>query len=132
MVKYKRSENVFYCAADEAQPRHVSAGLVLDYDSLAGADKYGSLFVLRLPTEISAQVPLLAWLHEHSLHGQTWEDACDSKVVHSKQASVLRHTPYSIPRRSFVCWLASSMHGMMPAPALRQECCATVCPGAVA
>ena len=60
VMKYKKGENVFYCAADEAEPRHVTAGLVLDYDTVAGADKFGNAFVLRLQTETSLQVCLLA------------------------------------------------------------------------
>ena len=58
LVKYKRGENVFYCCGDEAEPRHVTAGLVLDYDTIAGADKFGNAFVLRLPTDVSSQVAL--------------------------------------------------------------------------
>ena len=56
VVKYKRSENVFYCAADEAEPRHTTAALTLDYDTVAGADKFGNVYVLRLPTDTSAEV----------------------------------------------------------------------------
>ena len=58
LLKYKRGENVFYCCGDEAEPRHVTAGLVLDYDTIAGADKFGNAFVLRLPTDVSSQVCL--------------------------------------------------------------------------
>ena len=37
-------------------PRHVTAALHLDYDTLAGADRFGNVWVSRLPPELSAQV----------------------------------------------------------------------------
>ena len=40
-------------------PRHITAALHLDYDTVAGADRFGNVFVSRLPPEVSAQVRLL-------------------------------------------------------------------------
>ncbi|GAB4816845.1 hypothetical protein N2152v2_003891 [Parachlorella kessleri] len=55
-LKYKKSDNRFYVFADDIVPRHVTAALPLDYDTVAGADKFGNLFVSRLPADVSQQV----------------------------------------------------------------------------
>ncbi|KDD74272.1 cleavage and polyadenylation specificity factor protein [Helicosporidium sp. ATCC 50920] len=55
-LKYKRADNAFYAFADDAVPRHLVAALALDYDTVAGADRFGSISVLRLPGELSAAV----------------------------------------------------------------------------
>lgn len=55
-MRYKKGDNQFYIFADDIVPRHVTAALHLDYDTLAGADRFGNVFVSRLPQEVSAQV----------------------------------------------------------------------------
>lgn len=55
-LRYKKSDNHLYVFADEAAPRYLTAALPLDYDSVAGADKFGNIFVSRLPSEVSAAV----------------------------------------------------------------------------
>ena len=64
--KYKQGENVLYEYADDIAPRHLTATLPLDYDTVAAADKFGNLFVTRLPPDVSSQVswPLF------SVHGR--------------------------------------------------------------
>ena len=52
-LKYKRQENQLIIFADDAIPRHLSAQVVLDYDTIAGGDKFGNVFVCRLPSEVS-------------------------------------------------------------------------------
>lgn len=54
--KYKKSENILYQYADDIAARHLTSALPLDYDSIAGGDKFGNLFITRLPADISAQV----------------------------------------------------------------------------
>lgn len=51
-----QSDNTFYIFADDVSPRYLSAVLPLDYDTLAAADKFGNIAVLRLPKEASQQV----------------------------------------------------------------------------
>lgn len=58
--RYKKGDNSFYAFADDMVPRHVTAALHLDYDTVAGADRFGNVFVLRLPQEVSAQVRVRA------------------------------------------------------------------------
>jgi len=55
-VKYKRSENQLYIFADEAVPRWLTSIAVLDYDTVAGADKFGNVFVSRLPSQVSDEI----------------------------------------------------------------------------
>jgi len=55
-VKYKRSENQLYIFADEPVPRWISSFTVLDYDTIAGADKFGTIFVARLPSQVSDEI----------------------------------------------------------------------------
>jgi splicing factor 3B subunit 3 len=42
--------------ADDTVPRHTTAAANLDYDTQAGADRFGNVYVLRLPPELSAAV----------------------------------------------------------------------------
>jgi splicing factor 3B subunit 3 len=55
-VKYKRGENQLVIFADETNPRWVTATAVLDYDSIAIADKFGNIGVVRLPSNTSDDV----------------------------------------------------------------------------
>uniref|UniRef100_A0A7S3VLT8 DNA damage-binding protein 1 n=1 Tax=Dunaliella tertiolecta TaxID=3047 RepID=A0A7S3VLT8_DUNTE len=55
-MKYKKADNHLYIFADDASPRYVTSVLPLDYDTLAVADKFGNVGVLRLPPDVSAQV----------------------------------------------------------------------------
>lgn len=55
-MKYKKLENAFYVFADDAVPRHITAAVDLDYDTVCGGDRFGNLSVLRLPGELSAAV----------------------------------------------------------------------------
>lgn len=53
--KYKANENTLYEYADDIAPRHLTATLPLDYDTVAGADKFGNIFITRLPQDVSSQ-----------------------------------------------------------------------------
>lgn len=46
-VKYKRGENQLVIFADETNPRWITCTTVLDYDSIAFADKFGNVGVVR-------------------------------------------------------------------------------------
>ena len=54
--KYKAAENALYEYADDIAPRHITAALPLDYDTVAAADRFGNVFVTRLPADVSSQV----------------------------------------------------------------------------
>ncbi len=65
-VKYRRQDNILVIFADEASPRFdfvewklshltfrfISSSVVLDYDTIAAADKFGNVFVLQLPAKV--------------------------------------------------------------------------------
>jgi len=55
-VKYKKAENQFYIFADDTTPRYLTASCMLDYDTTAGADKFGNIFICRLPNEVSDEI----------------------------------------------------------------------------
>jgi splicing factor 3B subunit 3 len=55
-VKYNRSENTLTIFADDTSPRWITSSVQLDYDTLAGADKFGNVFVLRLPKDVSEEM----------------------------------------------------------------------------
>ena len=56
VLRHRRSDNALYRVADDALPRYVTCALALDYDTVAIADKFGNVAVLRLPEEASAAV----------------------------------------------------------------------------
>jgi splicing factor 3B subunit 3 len=45
--------------ADDTTPRHITSSAILDYDTMAGADKLGNLFVVRLPEKVNEDILLL-------------------------------------------------------------------------
>lgn len=49
VLRYKPNENQFYLFADDAIPRWLSCSAILDYDTIAGCDKFENFFVYRLP-----------------------------------------------------------------------------------
>ncbi|KAF0289333.1 Splicing factor 3B subunit 3 [Amphibalanus amphitrite] len=55
-VRYKRQENQLILFADDTNQRWVTATCLLDYDTVAAADKFGNVSVLRLPTGTSDEV----------------------------------------------------------------------------
>merc|ERR1711920_250752 len=55
-LKYRPKENDLYVYADDTIPRYVTAMCQLDYDTVAVADKFGNVSVLRLPLDSSSKV----------------------------------------------------------------------------
>ena len=47
-VRYKRAENQLIVFADDTNPRWITAMCLLDYDTVAGADKFGNITVVRI------------------------------------------------------------------------------------
>src|SRR5262249_29462569 len=48
--------NRFIFFADDIVPRWITASVMVDYDTVAGGDKFGNFFVLRLPRELSDEL----------------------------------------------------------------------------
>lgn len=46
MVRYKRNENQLIIFADDTQPRYITAMEILDYNTVATADKCGNISVV--------------------------------------------------------------------------------------
>uniref|UniRef100_A0A1B0CWY9 Splicing factor 3B subunit 3 n=1 Tax=Lutzomyia longipalpis TaxID=7200 RepID=A0A1B0CWY9_LUTLO len=55
-LKYKRAENQLIIFADDTHPRWITATTLLDYDTIATADKFGNLSILRLPHSVTDDV----------------------------------------------------------------------------
>eukprot|EP01119_Soliformovum_irregulare_P015210 TRINITY_DN424_c0_g1_i1.p1 TRINITY_DN424_c0_g1~~TRINITY_DN424_c0_g1_i1.p1 ORF type:complete len:1199 (+),score=332.07 TRINITY_DN424_c0_g1_i1:182-3778(+) len=55
-AKYKKSDNQIYVFADQPTPRWVTSFQMLDYDTVASADKFGNIFISRLPSQTSDEV----------------------------------------------------------------------------
>jgi len=52
-VKYRKAENQLFCFADDTFPRWLTAACMLDYDTMVGGDKFGNIFVARLPDKVN-------------------------------------------------------------------------------
>lgn len=55
-VRYKRAENQIIIFADDTHPRWITATTLLDYDTIATADKFGNVSILRLPSSVTDDV----------------------------------------------------------------------------
>eukprot|EP01116_Phalansterium_solitarium_P022015 TRINITY_DN7109_c0_g1_i1.p1 TRINITY_DN7109_c0_g1~~TRINITY_DN7109_c0_g1_i1.p1 ORF type:complete len:1188 (+),score=598.46 TRINITY_DN7109_c0_g1_i1:160-3723(+) len=56
VCKYQPTDNSIFVFADETTPRWLTATTQLDYDTVAGADKFGNVFVSRLPPGLSDDI----------------------------------------------------------------------------
>ncbi|KAL9654254.1 hypothetical protein ABK040_010286 [Willaertia magna] len=52
-VKYNVQENSLTIFADNSTPRWITASALLDYNTIAGADKFGNFFISRLPNDVT-------------------------------------------------------------------------------
>eukprot|EP00096_Caligus_rogercresseyi_P001884 TRINITY_DN1328_c0_g1_i3.p1 TRINITY_DN1328_c0_g1~~TRINITY_DN1328_c0_g1_i3.p1 ORF type:complete len:934 (+),score=262.89 TRINITY_DN1328_c0_g1_i3:215-3016(+) len=55
-LKYKRQENQLVIFADDTAPRWCTVSCVLDYSTVAVADKFGNISIIRLPHNINDNV----------------------------------------------------------------------------
>lgn len=53
---YKKQENVIDIFAESLVPRYITASCHIDYDTMCGADKFGNVFVSRLPADTSSLI----------------------------------------------------------------------------
>ncbi len=49
-------ENRFVLFADDSTPRYMTCSTMVDYNTVAGGDKFGNFFVNRIPAETSEEV----------------------------------------------------------------------------
>lgn len=54
--KYRRDENQLYIFADDSVPRWLTAAYHVDFDTMAGADKFGNIYFARLPQDLSDEI----------------------------------------------------------------------------
>ena len=58
IYKYFPAKNKIVFFADDITPRLITTAQVLDFDTIAGADKFGNIFILRVPAELSETVDI--------------------------------------------------------------------------
>ncbi|RCH93139.1 pre-mRNA-splicing factor rse1, partial [Rhizopus stolonifer] len=68
-VIYKHADNRLVIFADDTVPRWMTASTMVDYDTIAGGDKFGNFFVTRLPHNISREID---------------EDTTGNRIYHEK------------------------------------------------
>ncbi|KAG4398165.1 hypothetical protein AAZX31_10G276300 [Glycine max] len=54
--KYRRDENQLYIFADDCVPRWLTASYHIDFDTMAGTDKFGNIYFVRLPQDVSDEI----------------------------------------------------------------------------
>ncbi|CAG8552610.1 13466_t:CDS:10 [Rhizophagus irregularis] len=55
-ASYRQHDNRIIIFADDTTPRWITTTTMIDYDTLAGGDKFGNFFIDRLPSETSEEV----------------------------------------------------------------------------
>ena len=55
-LRYRPKENQLSIFADDTNPRWLTTAAVMDYDTVAGADKFGNVCVIRLPADCNDDV----------------------------------------------------------------------------
>jgi splicing factor 3B subunit 3 len=53
---YKAPENRLLVFADDSQQRWITSSVMMDYDTVAGADKFGNIFINRIEQSVSETV----------------------------------------------------------------------------
>jgi len=51
---YNKSEKQLNIFADNTAPRYLTCATPIDYDTICGGDKFGNIFITRLPSDVSA------------------------------------------------------------------------------
>ncbi|GKC13079.1 spliceosome-associated protein 130 A [Tanacetum coccineum] len=54
--EYRRDENQLYVYADDSVPRWLTSACHVDFDTMAGADKFGNIYFVRLPQDVSDEI----------------------------------------------------------------------------
>ncbi|CAO0802797.1 unnamed protein product [Mucor circinelloides] len=68
-VVYKHVDNRLVVFADDTIPRWMTASTMVDYETVAGGDKFGNIFVNRLPESVSREID---------------EDTTGNRIYHEK------------------------------------------------
>ncbi|KAI7907481.1 CPSF A subunit region-domain-containing protein [Cokeromyces recurvatus] len=68
-IIYKHADNRLVIFADDTVPRWMTASTMVDYETIAGGDKFGNFFVNRLPESISREID---------------EDTTGNRIYHEK------------------------------------------------
>jgi len=69
-VRYRRQENQLIVFADDTTPRWITCSCMLDYNTVAGADKFGNVAI------VSADIATEQWLCRWSVSGCPLQAVC--------------------------------------------------------
>ncbi|ORY86166.1 CPSF A subunit region-domain-containing protein [Protomyces lactucae-debilis] len=53
LAVYKHNDNKIICFANDTLPRWTTASTMVDYDTIAGGDRFGNLWIVRVPKNVS-------------------------------------------------------------------------------
>ena len=56
LFHYRPDDNVFTLGCDDPIPRHLSTALLLDFDTVCGADREGNVFAVRVPPHLGPEM----------------------------------------------------------------------------
>ena len=85
-IKYHRLENSLTMFADEVHPRFLSAGCMLDHDTMCGGDKFGNIYVTRLQDGVSDDV-----IDNPTGNQLLWERGANSGAPNKLSCQVVFH-----------------------------------------
>jgi len=54
-VKMKKTDQSLFVFADSLAPRFMTAACIVDYDTAVGGDKFGNIFIARLPSDVQEE-----------------------------------------------------------------------------
>jgi splicing factor 3B subunit 3 len=72
LATYKHVDNKFLVFCDDFVSRWTTASVMMDYDTIAGGDKFGNIWVVRCPADVSAasddDIKVAQMMHEKTIN----------------------------------------------------------------
>jgi len=106
-LTFSPNDTSLHLLADDAIPRICTTGHVLDFDTVAGADKFGNVFVLRLPSEVS-DVSIAS--HAKST---VWDQATISSAPNKLELLAMYHTGEIVTAMHKTCIVPGRVETLM-------------------
>lgn len=102
---------MFYIFADDALPKYVTATAILDYDTVAVADKFGNVSVMRLPGDISKRIEADP-SGGKAYQGSSWLNGAPNKLETSEWVCVTGRVKGHVAQHRLSCVVALSSHAL--------------------
>jgi splicing factor 3B subunit 3 len=91
-LKYTKDRNELLMFADDSTPRYTTCGTLVDYQTIAGGDKFGNMFVLRLPDQLLDDGTATSSASTNSMEQSLW----DANPVHGASNKLIQLNQYYI------------------------------------